>query len=224
MNHLRESRQVNDGNAEVSRALNFSSDEPAVVFRLAWYVVASKPNLILDEHSEAESKDFHGSAKFSLRIAGEAANTTIQVTKSKSSVELTAQGLDEVALSVYLDDHLEAMSDALTKYQALPEEDKTKLRRALVAKTCWDRMVREILNKAPANDVYLQVAHGREMMIKSTEGENGLLPVTLTTAAWLSKIESLPRDETMPGNIATELAKKSIEWKRETQEFISRYI
>ena len=215
---------MNDGNAEVSRALNFDSDEPAVVFRLAWYVVASKPNLILDEHNEAESKDFQGSAKFSLRIAGEAANTTIQVTKSKSSVELTAQGFDEVALSGYLDENLEAMSDALAKYHALPEEDKSKLRRALVAKTCWDRVVREILNKAPANDVYLQVAHGREMMIKSTEGESGVLPVTLTTAAWLSKIESLPRDETMPGNIASELAKKSIEWKRETQALISRYI
>lgn len=215
---------MNDEMTEVSRALNFSSDEPAVVFRLAWYVVASKPNLILEEHSEAESQDFLGSSKFSLRIAGEAAHVTIQVTESKSSVELTVQGFDEVALSVYLDDHLEAMSDALAKYQALPEEDKSKLRRALVAKTCWDRVVREVLNKSPTSEIYIQVAHGREMMIKATEGENGVPPVTLTTAAWLSKIESLPRDETMPGNIASELAKKSIEWKKETQAVISRYI
>ena len=68
---------MNDGMTEVSRALNFSSDEPEVVFRLAWYIVASKPNLILEEHNEAESKDFQGSAKFSLRIAGEAAHATI---------------------------------------------------------------------------------------------------------------------------------------------------
>ena len=210
--------------AEVSRTLNFSSDEPAVIFRLAWYVVASKPNLILEEHSEAESQDFQGSAKFSLRIAGEEANVIINVTESRSSMELIALGQDEVALAVYLDDHIEAMRAALEKYQSLPEEDKTKLRRALVAKTCWDRVVREILNKAPVNDVYIQVAHGREMMIKATEGEDGVPPLTLTTAAWLTKIESLPRDKTMPGNIASELAKKSIEWKRETHEVICRYI
>ncbi|MHA1943951.1 MAG: putative selenocysteine system protein [Candidatus Thorarchaeota archaeon] len=215
---------MNDGKTEVSRSLNFSSDEPEVVFRLAWYVVASKPNLILEVHNEAESQDFQGSAGFSLRIAGEAAHATIQVTESKSSIDLTVQGLDEVALGVYLDDHLEAMSDALAKYQSLSEEDKSKLRRALVAKTCWDRVVREILNKAPVSDIYIQVAHGREMMIKATEGETGVSPVTLTTAAWLSKIESFPRDETMPGNIASELAKKSIEWKRETQDVICRYI
>lgn len=215
---------MNDEMTEVSRALTFSTVDPAVVFRLAWYVVASKPNLILEEHSEAESQDFFGSAKFSLRIAGEEAYTTIQVTETKNSVEITVQGPDEVALSVYLNDHLETLNDVLDRFQALPEEDKSKLRRALVAKTCWDRVVREILNKSTVNDVYIQVAHGREMMIKATEGENGVPPLTLTTAAWLTKIESLPRDETMPGNIASELAKKSIEWKKETQAIISRYI
>jgi hypothetical protein len=215
---------MNDEMAEVSRALNFGGVEPAVVFRLAWYVIASKPNLILEEHNEAESQDFQGSVKFSLKIAGEDANVTAQVTEAKSSIELIVQGFDEVALSVYLDDHLEAMKDALAKFQSLPEEDKSKLRRALVAKTCWDRVVREILNRSPTNEIYTQVAHGREMVIKATEGDDGVPPLTMTTAAWLSKIESLPREETMPGNIASELAKKSIEWKRETHEIICRYI
>lgn len=215
---------MDDDSAEVSRELSFSSVEPAVVFRLAWYVVASKPNLILEEHNEAESQDFQGSAKFSLRIAGEAAHAGIQVTETKSVVKLSAQGHDEVALSVYLNDHLEAMKESLSKYESLPEDDKSKLKRALVAKTCWDRVVKEILAKAPVNDVYIQVAHGREMMIKATEGDSGVPPAALTTAAWLSKIESLPREETMPGNIASELAKKSIEWKHETQNIIGRYI
>ncbi len=215
---------MNDGNAEVSRALNFSDIEPAVVFRLAWYVIASKPNLILEEYHEAESQDFQGSAKFSLKIAGEEADVTVRVTESKSSVELIARSSDEVAVSLYLNEHLEAMRDALAKYHALPEEDKSKLRRALVAKTCWDRVVREILNKSPTNEIYIQVAHGREMVIKATEGENGVPPLTMTTAAWLSRIESLPREEIMPGNIASELAKKSIEWKRETHDIICRYI
>ncbi|MGY5864927.1 MAG: hypothetical protein RTV41_10005 [Candidatus Thorarchaeota archaeon] len=209
---------------EVSRKLNYSSVDPAVVFRLAWYVVASKPNLILEEHSEAESQDFQGSAKFSLRIAGEAAHAGIQVTETQSAVELSVQGHDEVALAVYLDDHIQAMDNTLAKYQALPEDEKSKLRRALVAKTCWDRVVKEILARAPVNNVYTQVAHGREMMIKATEGDENVPSATLTSAAWLTKIESLPRDETMPGNIASELAKKSIEWKRETQNIISRYI
>jgi len=215
---------MNTEMTEVSRKLNYSNVDPDVVFRLAWYVVASKPNLILEEHSEAESQDFKGSAKFSLRIAGEEAHAAIQVTKAQSAVELSAQGHDEIALSVYVDDHIQAMDSTLSKYQALSEEDKAKLKKALVAKTCWDRVVKEILAKAPLSDVYVQVAHGREMMIKATEGEESIPSATLTTAAWLTKIESLPRDETMPGNIASELAKKSIEWKRETQNIISRYI
>jgi hypothetical protein len=210
--------------AKVSRNLNYSTDESAVVFRITWYSVASKPNVILEEHSEAESQVFNGAAKFSLRIAGEEALVGISVDGARSSIGIEVEGKDEVALGVFLDDLIGYLNYALSKYEALPEDDKAKLKRALVAKTCWDRVVREILNKAPLSDVYVQVAHGREMMIKATEGEDNMHPLTLTTSGWLSRIESLPREETLPGNIASELAKKSIEWKRETQEVISRYI
>ncbi|MGY5856170.1 MAG: hypothetical protein RTS72_06170 [Candidatus Thorarchaeota archaeon] len=210
--------------AKVSRNLNYSSDESAAVFRITWYSVASKPNVILEEYREAESQVFNGEAKFSLRIAGEKALVNISVDGSKSSVGVEAEGKDEVAVGVFLDDLVGSLNDAFSKYDSLPSDDKAKLKRALVAKTCWDRVVREILNKAPLSDVYVQVAHGREMMIKAVEGEDGMHPITLTTSGWLSKIESLPRDETLPGGIASELAKKSIEWKRETQEVIGRYI
>ncbi|MHA1965053.1 MAG: putative selenocysteine system protein [Candidatus Thorarchaeota archaeon] len=213
-----------DDMAKVSRNLNYSIDESAAVFRITWYSVASKPNVLLEEYSEAESQVFNGAAKFSLRIAGEKAQVNISVDGAKSSVGVEAEGKDEVAVGVFLDDLVNSLNDALSKYDALPNDDKAKLKRALVAKTCWDRVVREILNKSPLSDVYIQVAHGREMMIKATEGEDGMHPLTLTTSGWLSTIESLPRDETLPGNIASELAKKSIEWKRETHEVISRYI
>ena len=208
----------------VSRSLHYSTDESAAVFRIAWFSVASKPNVYLEEYSETESKDFNGVAKFSLQIAGEKASVNIAVDGSKSSVGIDAEGKDEVAVSGYLDGLLESLNDALSKYQSLPEDDKARLKRALVAKTCWDRMIHDILNKSPLGDVYVQVAHGREMMIKATEGEEGMHPLTLTTSGWLSRIESLPRDEALPGNIAAELAKKSIEWKKETQEVIGRYI
>jgi hypothetical protein len=210
--------------AKVSRKLNYSIDESSTVFRITWYSVASKPNVILDEYNEAESQVFNGDAKFSLRIAGEKAQVNISVDGAKSSVGVEAEGKDEIAVGVFIDDLLGSLNDALSKYDSLPSEDKAKLKRALVAKTCWDRLVREILNKSPLNDIYHQVAHGREMMIKAVEGEDGMHPITLTTSGWLSQIESLPRDEALPGNIASELAKKSIEWKRETQEVIGRYI
>jgi hypothetical protein len=216
--------EASEDMAKVSRNVNYSLDESATVFRITWYSVASKPNVILEEYNEAESQVFNGDAKFSLRIAGEKANVNISVDGAKSSVGVEAEGMDEVAVSVFLDDLVGSLNDALSKYDALPSDDKAKLKRALVAKTCWDRLVREILNKSPLNDVYHQVAHGREMMIKAVEGEDGMHPITLTTSGWLSQIESLPRDEALPGNIASELAKKSIEWKRETQEVIGRYL
>ena len=215
---------ASDDMAKISRNLNYSTDESATVFRITWYSVASKPNVILEAYNEAESQVFNGDAKFSLRIAGEKAKVNIAVDGSKSSVGVEAEGKDEVAVGVFLDDLLGSLNDSLSKYDALTSDDKSKLKRALVAKTCWDRLVREILNKSPLNDVYHQVAHGREMMIKAVEGEDGMHPITLTTSGWLSKIESLPRDEALPGNIASELAKKSIEWKRETQEVIGRYL
>ncbi|MHA2003917.1 MAG: putative selenocysteine system protein, partial [Candidatus Thorarchaeota archaeon] len=111
----------------------------------------------------------------------------------------------------------------VNKYQSLSDEEKGKLRRALVAKTCWDKIVFEILNKAPAGSVYFQLAHGREMIIKATEGED-IHALPLTTSGWLSKIEGVPRDEVLPSSIAMELAKKSVEWKKETQDIIARYI
>jgi hypothetical protein len=210
--------------AKVSRNVNYSTDESATVFRITWYSVASKPNVILEEYSEAESQVFNGEAKFSLRIAGEKAQANISVDGAKSSVGVEVEGMDEVAVGVFLDELVESLNGALTKYEALSAEDKAKLKRALVAKTCWDRVVREILNKAPSSNVYYQVAHGREMIIKAIEGDDEMHPITLTTSGWLSQIESLPRDQALPGNIASELAKKSIEWKRETQEVIGRYL
>ena len=213
-----------DRMAEVSQIQRYDSEDPAAVFRIVWYTIASKPNVILEEYSEAESTTFQGNAKFSLQIAGEKAFASIKVNEKDSSVELSAQGKDEVALKVYLDDIMESLEDSINKFKALPEEDRSKLRRALVAKTCWDRVVYKILKKAPQSEVYYQVAHGREMMIKATEGENGVHPLTLTTSGWLSNIESLPKEEPLPGNIASELAKKSIEWKKGTLEVISRYL
>ncbi|MGD9395360.1 MAG: hypothetical protein PVJ05_02935 [Candidatus Thorarchaeota archaeon] len=208
----------------MSRSLSYSSDESAAVFRIAWYSVASRPNVILEEYTEAESQVFNGAAKFSLRIADEKALVTISVDGSKSSIGVEAEGKDETAIGEFLDEVVASLNQAISKYDTLPDDDKAKLKRALVAKTCWDRVVHGILKKAPLNDVYTQVAHGREMMIKATEGEDGMHPLTLTTSGWLSRIESLPRDEALPGNIAAELAKKSIEWKKETHAVISRYI
>lgn len=207
----------------VSRALDYGRAEPSVVFRIAWYTVASRPGMILEEYSEPESAVFEGLARFATRLAGEQALVGIEVKEAKGSVEISAQGKDEVALAVYLDEVLKNFQDAILKYDTFPVEDRSRVNRALVAKACWDRLVYCILKKAPQTDVYYQVAHGREMMIKASEGEE-IQPVTLTTSAWLSKIESVPRDEPLPGNVASELAKKSIEWKRETQEFISRYL
>jgi len=193
-----------DDMAEVSQIQRYTSEDSAAVFRVVWYAIASKPNVILEEYSEAESTTFQGNAKFVLQIAGEKAFASIKVDEKDSSVEISAQGKDEVALKVYLDDIMESFEDSINKFQSLPEEDKSKLRRALVAKTCWDRVVYKILKRAPQSEVYYQVAHGREMMIKATEGEGRVHPLTLTTSGWLANIESLPREEPLPGNIASE--------------------
>ena len=213
-----------DDMAEVSQIQKYISEDSAAVFRVAWYAIASKPNVLLEEYNEAESTNFQGDARFSLQIGGEKAFASIKVDEEDASVELHAQGKDEVALKVYLDDVMENLEESITKFKALPEEDRSKLRRALVAKTCWDRVVYKILKKAPLSEVYYQVAHGREMIIKATEGDEGVNRLALTTSGWLSNIESLPREQPLPGNIATELAKRSIEWKRGTHEVISRYL
>ncbi|MBE0527356.1 MAG: hypothetical protein IH631_10465 [Candidatus Thorarchaeota archaeon] len=213
-----------DDMAEVSQIQKYVLEDSAAVFRVAWYAIASKPNVLLEEYSEAESTIFQGYARFSLQIAGEKAFASIKVKEVDASVELHAQGKDEVALKVYLDDIKQRLEDAFDKFQSLPEEDLSKLKRALVAKICWDKVVYLILKKSPLSDVYFQIAHGREMMIKATEGDDGVNPLTLTTSGWLSNIESLPHEEPLPGNIASELAKKSIEWKKGTYEVIRRYL
>jgi hypothetical protein len=213
-----------DDMVEVSQIQRYVSEDSAAVFRIAWYAIASKPNVLLEEYNEAESTIFQGDARFSLQIAGEKAFASVKVNAEVASVELHAQGKDEVALKVYLDGIMENLEESLNKLEALPDEDRSKLRRALVAKTCWDRVVHKILKKAPLSEVYYQVAHGREMMIKATEGDETVNRLTLTTSGWLSNIEALPREQPLPGNIASELAKKSIEWKRGTHEVISRYL
>jgi hypothetical protein len=206
---------------EISKTISYDIPDSAVVFRLAWYAVASKPGVLLNEYSEAESQIYKGKAIFSSKDAN--ADIRVWVEEAQRMVEITGWGDEQAQLENYLNEVAQSVEDSVSKYQSLSDEDKGKLRRALVAKTCWDKIVFEILNKAPAGAVYFQLAHGREMMIKATEGED-IHALPLTTSGWLSKIEGVPRDEVLPSSIAMELAKKSVEWKKETQDIIARYI
>lgn len=206
---------------EISKTISYDIPDSAVVFRIAWYAVASKPGVLLNEYSEAESQIYKGKAIFSSKDAN--ANVRVWVEEAQRLVEITGWGDEQAQLENYLNEVAQSVEDSVNKYQSLSDEDKGKLRRALVAKTCWDKIVFEILNKAPAGVVYFQLAHGREMIIKATEGED-IHALPLTTSGWLSKIEGVPRNEVLPSNIAMELAKKSVEWKKETQDIIARYI
>ncbi|MFX1440224.1 MAG: hypothetical protein ACFFFD_08240 [Promethearchaeota archaeon] len=206
---------------EISKTISYDIPDSSVVFRLAWYVVASKPGVLLNEYSEAESQIYKGKAIFSSKEAN--ADVRIWVEEAQRSVEITGWGTEQDQLEEYLNEVAASVESSVGKYQSLSDEEKGKLRRALVAKTCWDKIVFEILNKAPAGTVYFQLAHGREMIIKATEGED-IHALPLTTSGWLTRIEGMPRDEALPSSIAMELAKKSVEWKKETQDIIARYI
>jgi hypothetical protein len=206
---------------EISKTISYDIPDSSVVFRLAWYAVASKPGVLLNEYSEAESQIYKGKAIFSSKDAN--ADVRIWVEEAQRLVEITGWSTEKERLEEYLNEVAALVESSVNKYQSLSDEEKGKLRRALVAKTCWDKIVFEILNKAPAGSVYFQLAHGREMIIKATEGED-IHALPLTTSGWLTKIEGVPRDEALPSSIATELAKKSVEWKKETQDIIARYI
>ncbi len=212
-----------EGNVKVSRTHEYKKTDPFTVFKLAWYTIASKPGVLLADHSEAESRLFKGEAMFTARIDQKPAKIKIDVDEEQGSVEITGWGEDEIVLGTYLDSTMDSLKKANDKYLSLADEEKQKLRRALIAKTCWDRIIYKILNKAPLSDIYFQLAHGREMMIKATEGDE-LNPITLTTSGWLSRIEPLPKDEVPPAGLATELAKKCIEWKKGTQEVIQNFL
>jgi hypothetical protein len=212
-----------DDEIKVTRTESFERTEPSVVFKIAWFHVSAKPGVVLKEYSEAESKLFKGKAIFDVKLDGEKMAVRIWVEEAHRSIEVAAWGTDETALGEYLDALLKEVETSAEKYLKLEEDDKQRIRRALIAKTCWDRVVYEILSKAPANDVYIQVAHGREMVIKATEGLE-FDPATLTTSAWLTKIEPLPREEPLPGEIAKELAMKTVDWKKDTARLINQYI
>ncbi len=212
-----------EGNVKVSRTHEYEKTDPVTVFKLAWYAIASKPGVLLADHSEAESQSFKGEAMFTAKIDQKPIKIKVDVDEEQGSVEMTGWGEDEVALGTYLDGAMDALKKSSDKYLSLADEEKQKIRRALIAKTCWDRIIHKILNKAPLSDIYFQLAHGREMMIKATEGDE-LNPITLTTSGWLSRIEPLPKDEAPPAGLATELAKKCIEWKRGTQEVIQNFL
>ncbi|MGY5853217.1 MAG: hypothetical protein RTU92_06590 [Candidatus Thorarchaeota archaeon] len=209
--------------SKVSRTITYDTPESAVVFRIAWYVVASQPGVLLTEYSEAESTSFMGNAKFSADIDSTKIATSISVEEAQTSVEISVFGNDEASMSSYVDTLTQYLETSLHKYRQLEDDDTGRLRLALVAKTCWDRVIHYILEKGKVTDIYFQVAHGREMMIKATEGDD-IHPVTLSTSGWLSTIEKLPREESLPADLATNLAKKSIEWKRETHLVIEKYL
>ncbi len=212
-----------DDRFKASKTIPYNIAEPSIVFRIAWYVVTSQPGTLLSEYSEAESPVFKGNVSFTTTTGGVKARLQVSVDDSKKSIELTAFGGNQEVMTRYVNDLAGALDSSLRKYRGIADKDKSKLRRALLAKTCWDRVVYGVLSKSPLSEIYVNLSHGREMMVQATEGE-AVHPLTLTTEAWLTRIESLPRDKTLPADIATELAKRTIEWKKETNSVISRYL
>ncbi len=212
-----------DDRAEVSQTITYEGIEPTTVFRIAWYVIASKPGVILKEYNETESRMFEANARFQIDIEGIKSEAQVVVEEEPPSIALTIRNDDETALSSYASNLADEIKSSIEKFGHLKDDVRQRVTRALIAKGCWDRLVFHILGKSPASEVYFQLAHGREMMIKATEGEE-ISQTSLTTSGWLSKIESLPKDETLPVEIATEIAKKSVEWKKETVAFIQRFL
>ncbi|MFW9909211.1 MAG: hypothetical protein ACFFEF_11610 [Candidatus Thorarchaeota archaeon] len=198
-------------------------DDSALVFRVAWYTVASKAGVYLADYSEPEGASFEGRAKFSANINSDSMEVGVVVKESDGTLSIDVSGPDQDKVHSLLDEITNSLNGSLDKYRVLETDDQGKVRRALVAKACWDRLVLLILKKKSISDIYYQVAHGREMMIKATEGQD-IHPIALSTSGWLANIEKLPREESMPANLATALAKKSIEWKRDTVEVIQNFI
>lgn len=212
-----------DDRIKASKTLRYDVSEPSAVFRIAWYVVTSQPGTLLSEHSEPESQVFKGKVTFATTTNGVKTRLQVSVDGAQKSIEIIGFGGTQAAITRYVNDLANQLETLLRKYRGIPDKEKNKLRRALLAKTCWDRVVYGVLNKSPLSEIYVNLSHGREMMVQATEGEE-MHPVTLTTEAWLTRIEKFPRDKALPGDIASELAKRTVEWKKETNSVISRYL
>ena len=208
---------------EANREITFEKPDSPVAFRIAWYVMASQPGVYLTDYGEAEAQKFEGHASFSAKYNDAEVGLELEVLENASRIEMSIQGDNEIEINALADELVQRLETSIEKYLSLPSESEFKVRRALVAKTCWDRLVYYIFEKRPLSDVYYMLAHGREMMIKATEGE-GVEPLTLSTSAWLSKFDSLSRDNPTPNDLASGLAKKSIEWKRATHMVIEKYL
>lgn len=211
-------------NAQVERTISYEKLDPPFVFRLAWFVSSSFLGARLIEENEAESQVFVGEARFSVKIDDHETLISCKVDESDSSITISVHGDDETVINKTIESIESNLNQALTKINVLNEEEQNRIGRAFVAKCCVDRIVYHVLNNSPTSDIYFQVAHAREMMVKAAAGDEAVNPLALSTAGWLSKIEPLPREEKMPSNIAKEIALKSVEWKKQIQSFIKQFI
>lgn len=212
-----------DDRIKVSRSVTYDIPDSAVVFRIAWHFVTAQPGFVLSEHSEAESTIFKGKALFTGKLDDHEVTVRVWVEEAQKAAEITSYGDDESVLTSHVEGLANSLRDALVSYRQLDEVQKTRLQRALIARTCWDRIVHLVLTRAPAEAIYIQVAHGREMFIRAIEGGD-MHPLPLSTTPWLQKLESMPRDQPLPGDFATALAKKSVEWKQETSKLLQKFI
>ncbi|MHA2187954.1 MAG: hypothetical protein ACW99V_06915, partial [Candidatus Thorarchaeota archaeon] len=140
--------------ARVVRELKYKTPEPSVIFRIAWYVIASKPGVRLTEYSEAESQDFVAKAMFAAEVESQPIRIRFSVEGVAANVEISAFGEDEDILNKYIDEAKAEFEVAIKKYLALSDDAKSRLRRALVAKTCWDRVVFHVLSKSVVGVIY----------------------------------------------------------------------
>ncbi len=212
-----------DESAKIARTLSYESPESRVVFKIGWHVVTSRPGVVLDDYHESESTSFSGRALFSTKIDNEPLTFRLGVDGAMRTVELAVWARANQIGEPLLNEFVENMQTSLSKYTTLSEEQKQRVLRALLAKMSLDRLIHCILTKSPKNEIYFHLAHSREMIITATAGEE-FQPLLLSISAWIQRLEKLASDAPLPAEDATDLAKKALEWKRDTRALISRYI
>ncbi len=212
-----------DESSKIAQAISYESTEARVVFKIGWYVVSSRPGVILDDYNETPCDSFTGMALFSTKLNDTPLQIRVGVADATRTAELAVWAHERTVGEPILSELVEKMQTSLSKYNTLSEDNQQRVKRALLAKMCWDRVIYSILKKTSKGEIYFHLAHGREMLITATTGEE-FPPLLLSTSAWLQRLEKLPNDAQIPADDAAELAKKSLEWKRDTRAIIARYL
>ncbi len=201
-----------DTENEVVKEIPIENIECDIAFRLAWHILTNIEHSYLGKYSDEHSTNRH--AIFILLDSDKKIIMSLET--EDSIIKIKLKGEDKNRIKTIEDNIVQQVSDIIEEYKTYSVDKANRVRMAIIGEIALDKLISDIIKNENLTNLQYNLAHAREMMIKSVTTFH---PITLEISGWLTKLKEYLNTE-IPQDYLKDLATKSKQWKKQVSKII----